>query len=207
MNLNNRSSGKAKADPIAVGPHMVRIVHMLDFGVQENDPYQGEEKPPCNKLNISFEFPTERTEYKGVDKPRWLGKTFNVFTGRGWETSGLKKVMDQLDPDGSITDNCNNVENLLGTAAMVIVGRTSGGNAKITTVTASPTQPAKLENPPLFFDFENPDKAVFDQLLDWQQKEIRNALNFSDIAGVIGGTAPTPKPAPAKSDEYDDSPF
>lgn len=146
---------------------------------------------------IQFEFPTQRIDIGGGSRPRWQSKEYNV-TGSG----ALAKLVESLVP-GS-----DSIRDILGEACFVQVGSTSGGNAKIASVTP-PVQGieiAQLENPMKLFDMDAPDIEVFNSLPNFLQERIKSAKNYSGFADAAGET-PVPPQGPSFDPLDDDIPF
>jgi hypothetical protein len=177
MGLSKGFEGKKKSSGrIEDGTYVARIVQLIDLGMQEIE-WEGEKKQQ-QKVFITFEFPTERVEVDGVDRPRWLSKDYTVSLS---EKAALYKLLKAVDPDGKITSKGRNVKAILGLPIMIEVGSTSTGNAKIISV-ARPMKGmpvGELENPTTFFDLDYADKAIFDKLPKWLQDKITNGLDFS----------------------------
>ncbi|MCI4435261.1 MAG: hypothetical protein JHC33_00425 [Ignisphaera sp.] len=177
MGLSKGFEGKKKSSGrIEDGTYVARIVQLIDLGMQEIE-WEGEKKQQ-QKVFITFEFPTERVEVDGVDRPRWLSKDYTVSLS---EKAALYKLLKAVDPDGKITSKGRNVKAILGLPIMIEVGSTSTGNAKIISV-ARPMKGmpvGELENPTTFFDLDYADKVIFDKLPKWLQDKITNGIDFS----------------------------
>lgn len=167
------------------GSYPARIVQILDFGMQlETDYKTGEPKTyddgnPIvrHKVWVNFEFPTELIEIDGVQKPKWLGKEFSVSAH---EKSALYNLLKAADPKGTITNKGRNVGGLLGLPVMVSVSSTSGGKAKISSVSGVPKgmQVDSLQNPEVLFDLDGDDVATFESLPNWMQERIKDGVDF-----------------------------
>lgn len=172
---------------IGEGTYGVRIVRLLDFGVQyETDFKTGEVKTyddgnqiTKHKVWIDFEFVTETIDVDGVQKPRWLGREIAVSTH---EKSTLTALLKAADPGLKATMKGRNVAGLLGLPLMVTVGSTSTGKDKITgfssLVKGMTVDP--LANPTLFFDLDGNDRKTFESLPDWMKKRIQEGIDYLD---------------------------
>lgn len=187
MALNFNETKKAKKDfgRIEEGSYPARIVQLVDFGNQYATDYKtGEVKKYDDgndviqhKIFINFEFPTETIEIDGETKPRWTGKEFTLSSH---EKSALYSLLKAADPKGTATNNGRNAAGLLGLPVMVTVGSTSGGKAKITTISGVPKgmQVDALANPEQFFDLDSDDIESFEKLPEWMQKRITEGVDF-----------------------------
>jgi len=212
MSLNEAKAPKSGVDyglP-EEGPAYARCVGLIDLGLQPIE-FKGQAKNPAVKVSIIFELPFDTIEVPQEDgstvtKPRWISKTITISThekstlARIKKALGVKKLTDILNKPVVI-----NIEYYEKT-------KTGETGASISSV-------AKLSIPPgvefqmpeaaetRVFDFETPDQAVFDKLAAWQKEVISQALNVSELNGLINfddvnvenneqsnkGTAPAPK--------------
>lgn len=187
MALNFAETKKAKKDfgRVEDGAYPARVVSIIDFGMQYATDYKtGEVKKYDDgndviqhKVWINFEFPTETIEVDGENKPRWYGKEFTVSNH---EKSALFSLLKAIDPKGENTNKGRNVKGMLGLPAMVTIGSTSSGKAKIVSVSGVPKgmQVDSLQNPEQFFDLDSDDVEAFEKLPDWMQKRITEGVDF-----------------------------
>jgi len=186
MNFAEKPKSKGKDfGRVEDGAYPVRVVQLLDFGNQYATDYKtGEIKKYDDgneiiqhKIWINFEFPTETIEIDGENKPRWLGKEFTLSSH---EKSALFSLLKAADPKGAATNNGRNPVGLLGLPVMVTVGSTSGGKAKIASVSAVPKgmQVEALQNKEVFFDLDSDDVDTFETLPDWMKKRITEGVDF-----------------------------
>jgi len=186
MNFAEKPKSKGKDfGRVEDGAYPVRVVQLLDFGNQYATDYKtGEIKKYDDgneiiqhKIWINFEFPTETIEIDGENKPRWLGKEFTLSSH---EKSALFSLLKAADPKGVATNNGRNPVGLLGLPVMVTVGSTSGGKAKIASVSAVPKgmQVEALQNKEVFFDLDSDDVETFETLPDWMKKRIQEGVAF-----------------------------
>lgn len=189
MALKLVKENKARVDYGRVddGAYPARIVQIIDFGKQvETDWKTGApltyedsgEEIIKHKVWINFEFPDELIDVDGVDKPRWYGKEYTVSAH---EKSALSALLKAVDPKGVATEGGRNVKGLLGLPAMVTIGSTSSGKAKVSSVSGVPRgmQVGPLVNPEVFFDLDEPDQATFGTLPKWMKDRITNGIDFA----------------------------
>ena len=190
LKFNEMSTGgkKAKTEPtkpedrIPPKPIHARIVSIIDFGLQPQTDYETKEPTdPKPIIQITYETPTctityEDKEGNEVTKPRWISKDYMVSLS---EMSNLYKLRKALNPKAESLDEFLNMPVLL------TIGSTEPmNNAKVTGV--SPAMEG-FEVPPLandafHFDFSHPNMELFNGLLAWQQKKVKEALDYNGFA-------------------------
>lgn len=185
LNFAEKKSVKKDFGRVEDGAYPARIVQIIDFGQQiETDWKTGEPKTyddgnlmVKHKVWINFELPDETIEIDGVERPRWYGKEYTVSTH---EKSALFALMKAVDPKGEHAHGGKNVPGLLGLPAMVTIGSTSSGKAKISAVSAVPKgmQVAALANEEGFLDLDSDDTDAFFELPNWMQTRIKDGVDF-----------------------------
>lgn len=177
----DKQQSKQKTDygRIEDGTYPARVVQIIDLGMQVQTDWQSGEPKTYDDGNtvikpeayVNFEFPTERIEVNGEDKPRWAGKQYVISSH---EKAALMGLMAATAP-GS-----NNVADALTKPCTVTIGSTSGGNAKI--INVAPLMKGfyvpELENPAVVFDFDDPDMSVWDKIPNWIKEKIKSATNY-----------------------------
>lgn len=184
-----KNFGIAKA-----GVQAARLVSVVELGEQPRS-YQGQEKPPAIQLNFTFELPGDLIEIEkdgNVEKkPRWVSiNNVNFFTD---EKARLVEIVTALDPNGEAEGQ---LANLVGRPCFVTIEHKEFNGkqyAKVKAISGVPEGMAvpELDNEPRVFDWDAPDKAVWDTLPDWIQEKITTALNYkgSNVeAMVLGNT-------------------
>lgn len=183
LNINEIAADKPKGRDfgrLEDGPHLARIVSVIDLGLQEQTDWKTKEKTDPKKIvMITYETPDEMITYEKdgeeVTKPRWISKDYTLSLH---EKSALTGLIKALKPD------LESLEEFLNLPCMITVGSTATGNAKITNV-AKPMKGAvvgELQNDTFHFDFSHPDMELFNGLLEWQQKKIKDALDYNGFA-------------------------
>lgn len=209
----NMNETKAPAKPrqlIEDGQHMARIVQIVDFGLQEQRPYKGEEKPPAFELYITFEFPNQRIDVDGESKPMWKSRRIKLSSH---EKSLCYKWYQKLDPKNEFNGDWSKLINK--ECAVLIVqeagkgkneGRTFDKIADVMPLMAGMTVPP-LENDPVVFDLGSPNMDIFESFPDWQQNIIKENLQYdgSKLQNLVEGnpvkyTARAPGDAPLDQD-------
>jgi hypothetical protein len=189
-----------KQEAMDAGSYPARIVQILDLGLQEQRPYQGEAKPPKHEIMLTYEFLDEFClDEKGEeleDKPRWLSETFpfnNLDVDLAKSTKRYKALDPKEDLGGDFTLLADvpcvvTVVNKDGTGkhkgtVFNNVGGVSGMRAK----DAAKADP--LKNPTKVFVLDEPDLEVFRSLPDFLQDKIKGNLEFngSILQKALGG--------------------
>lgn len=184
LNMSNmqQPSGNTFGFPF-VGVHAARFVGVVDLGSQDRQPYKGQAKSPCGQLSLTFELTEDFVEIDGVKKPRWISKKVNAFSGNN---ASLVDIVNKLDPAGTYKGDLAAMARATLPCLLTIVQKTDQATqAPIEGVRISdiggvpdgfPINPA--QNPPLVFDWDAPDMAVWDRMPGWQQEVIKKAHNF-----------------------------
>ena len=84
----------------------------------------------------------------------------------------------------SLLPNSKSLDEFLNLPCMINVGSTTGGKAKVMGVSKpmSGFEVPELLGDTFHFDFSHPDVALFEGLLAWQQKKIKDALDYNGFA-------------------------
>lgn len=186
-------------DRIEDGSYPVRLVQVIDIGLQEKIDFDTNQ--PTGSYHpraiLTWEFPTERIEVDGEDRPRWLSQEVTISYH---ERAKLPQIIQALDPQRE----AETLVDLLGRPALSTVASTKNNKPKIASIVQLPKslQVGELENDPVAFDMDDFDNEIFNSLPDWLKNRIKEAKNypFQDQEGVGGDDD-----APAEFD--DDIPF
>lgn len=183
------------------GPYPGRLVKVIDLGLQPQS-YQGEEKPPARKINVTYElldeFMVDEDDNVQEDKPRWISETMPLHNLQADRAKSTQRYL-ALDPQQKYGGDW---AQLLGTPCVVTVVNNPGSGKNADRVfdnvgTLSPMRvkdadkaPA-LINDPVFFDCEEPDMEVFNKLPDFIKSQITSNLEFqgSILQTTLGQTA------------------
>lgn len=194
------ASDRKRPDPLDSGSYPARVVQMVILGVQASRPYKGEEKPPRLTIRITYEMLDEfMKDEEGNDlddKPRWLSEEFPFMSLKADLAKSTKRYF-ALDPDDKADGDWSK---LIGAPCVVTIVQEADkrpGNdriyEKVANVSAMrPKEAAKapeLKNPPLVWDFYNPDLDVFKNFPDWVQEKIKSAVDYpgSALERALGG--------------------
>lgn len=230
MALNSKNLPKPKSKDFVEQPNIdpgvypARIVQIIDYGLQPQKPYKGEEKKPQYEIGITYElvdvFMIDKDGNEVEDKPRWISETLPFY---GLEADRAKSTQryNAADPDNVYNGDFSK---LVGVAVNVsIVNNQSGDKVydNIATIaTMRPKDAAKcpdLVNEAKVFDRDEPDLEVFNSFPQWIQDKIKANLEFKGSVlekALSGKTEPNKEDKPAKDkketppqDSDDDKPW
>ena len=211
LNANNAGGGGAPREVLEAGSYPVRLVKVVDIGLQEQRPYKGEEKPPVNMVSLTYEFLDEFM--KGEDgeddetKPRWLTETlpfYNINVDRAKSTQRIKALDPELVTEGDVSK-------LLGFPAILTLvlneskGKTYENVAGLAPMRKKDADKAPdLVNPTVLFDLDDPDMEVFNSFHKFTKEKITSNLEFngSKLQALMGG-----EPEPENEELDDEVPY
>jgi hypothetical protein len=185
LNLEKMHSARAKEERIPEGTYMSRISAIIDLGIQPQTDWQtGEPTDSKPRALLTWTLPTEVIEREHDDGrvevlPRLISKEYTLSN---YDQSNLMKLVKTMKPGlSSLTE-------LLSEPCMVSIGSTVNGNAKVTSCVKAPAgMPIdELETDPVYFDFDNPDEAMFLSLPQWVRTKITEAENYTGFADEWG---------------------
>ena len=180
------------------GMQMARIVRVIDLGLQERQPFQGEVKAPAYFIRVTFELPKDRIDVDGESRPRWIDTEINLSNH---EKSKCFQYYNTLDPK----NKCNgDWGKLIGTPCQILIAHRESSQRKmfaniknIVPLMEGLEVPA-LENPTAVFDVSNPRLEIFESLPEWLQEKIKGNLEYdgSKLQRLVEGS---PVPATAST--------
>lgn len=199
LNANNAGNANFKREILDAGVFPGRLVQVIDYGLQTQRPYLGQEKPPMQEIGLTYELADEfMKDEEGKDipeKPRWISETLpfhNVNADRAKSTQRYRA----MDPDNVANGDFGR---LLGTPINITIainegtGKNKGKKfenvAGLAPMRAKEVEKLpKLVNVPKFFDLDKPDLEVFKSFPKWVQDKIKSNLNFngSPLAVLLG---------------------
>lgn len=215
MALNARkapSSGTRKAvEAMEAGSYPTRLVQVLDLGLQPQQAWQGEEKPPAYEMMLTYEFVDEFLKDDDgndmEDKPRWLSERMPLRSLDSDLAKSTKRYY-AMDPEEKKEGD---FEALVSSPCLTTI--TAKPSKKdgvvrnyVADVTAMRPRDAskcpELVNPPKVFNLDNPDMEVFKSLPEWVQNVIKENLNFggSPLEAALGGESKKAKEEPQVDD-------
>ena len=199
---SNSSSGP-KQEPIEPGTYPVRVVQVLDLGLQNQRAFQGKEKPPAYEISITYEFLDEfcldEDGKEMEDKPRWLSETLPFYSLEVERAKSTKRYY-AIDPN---EEHEGDFTALVGSPVNLSVVNNKSGDRVYTNVESlsamrsrDAAKAAELVNPPKVFTLDEPDMEVFKSLPEWIQDKIKGNLEYQGSAlqaALEGGAKSQPK--------------
>lgn len=177
------SNSGFESTPLTEGVQEARIVRVIDLGIQERKPHNGEAKPPIGMLTVMFEMADDKITIKNKDGkeeilPAFAFKPINVIGG---ERANLTKLAVAAGLGGKSL----NLSDLIGKAVSLdIVNNEYNGKiySNVKSVNGLSERVAKtvpeLVADSYFFDFDAPDIEVAQKLSKKMKAKIANALNY-----------------------------
>lgn len=214
----NGGSQKRKQPTIEAGTYPVRLVQIIDLGIQPQRPYKGQEKPPCHQIQLTYEFLDEfMVDEEGneqEDKPRWISEQMpfkNLKAERAKSTQRYFALDPNEDHEGDFTQLLGAPANALITTYDIKNGPNAGSKGnKVESLSAMRPKDARkcpeLVNEPKLFVLDDPDMDVFLSLPEFLQDKIKENLEFkgSALEALLRGDKPAPEADP--QDDEDDEP-
>lgn len=194
LNANKlpRNNNRTPVDPLDPGTYPIRLVQVIDLGLQPQPDFKGEAKDPAYTIKVTYEFLDEFMKDEDgndiEDKPRWLSEDFAIYSLDSDRAKSTKRYM-ALDPE---LEHEGDWSKLIGAPGMLqIVQNVSKKNKDIiyNNITGLSSMRAKeaskapdLINPGKVFSLDDPDIEVFNSLPDWIQDKIKGNLEFEGSA-------------------------
>jgi len=197
---------------IAPGVYPARLVQLIDFGLQAQKPYKGQDKPPVNEIGLTYElvdeFMLDENGKPIEDKPRWISETLPFY---GLYADKAKSTQRYLAFDPT-QEWGGDFSRAITQPVNITIVNNPGNNGKVYDNVASiaamrPRDAEKcpeLVNEPRVFDLDNPDLKVFESFPEWIRDKIKGNLNYegSKLQKLLGGQpAKAPAQEPPKEEE------
>lgn len=171
---------------ISPGTYPARVVQLIDYGLQAQRPYKGEEKKPAIEIGITYELVDEfMKDEQGNDlkeSPRWISETLPYHPLIAEKAKSTQRY-HAFDPTqawgGDFSQALDKPINV------TIVNNKNGDKIYDNVATISAMRPKDAENcPPLvnkttMFSLDAPDMDVFNKLPKWISDKIKSNLNFN----------------------------
>jgi len=201
MAIIAESTGSGKTfEPMEAGSYVARCYSMIHIGTSV-EKFQGEDKTQ-NKVQLTFEFPTEMKVFKEENgpQPMVLSKDFTLSMH---EKSTLRKFLGDWRGKAFTDEEAKSfdITKLLGVECQISVshkvsekdGKTYANIAGVSRVMKGMTVPPQI-NPTFEFNYSPFDQAKFDSLSDYVKDKIRKTDEYK--AATSGGATVAPSAAP-----------
>ena len=191
------SADRIRQENLEPGNYPARVVQIIDFGLQPQRPFKGEDKPPAQEIGLTYELLDEfMKDEEGndiEDKPRWISESFPLRNLKADLAKSTKRyqALDATNQFGG------DFSQLLEVPCMVtVVNNTSGDKTYDNVGNVGPMRPRdaanapELVNPSKFFDLDAPNMEVFTSFPQWIQDKIKGNLNYkgSLLEKALGGS-------------------
>jgi hypothetical protein len=206
-----------KQEQLEAGNYLARLVQVVDLGLQPQDNFKGEEKPPAHRVMFGYELGTEFMKDEDgkdmEDKPRWISEDFpfyNLKADLAKSTKRIKAMDPSLSKEGRLAD-------MLGmpcTVTVVVDKNNKTGKTYVNVGNITPPMKGipvpELKNDPRLFELDEPDMEIFEGLPDWIQNKVKSNLEFngSPLQKALGIEQEEKPEDPApEGDSSDDNPY
>lgn len=206
LNANKVPSTGPNYEPLESGNYPARLVRLVDFGLQPQRPFKGEEKPPAYEVRYVYElldeFMKDEDGNEDKEKPRWISETLPLYPLTSDRAKSTKRYKG-LDPDNKYDGNW---PDLLGTPCEVTIVQNPGkgdnaGKVYENIASVSPMRSKDAEKAPelvndaIFFDLDAPDLEVFKGFHEKTQEKITSNLEFkgSKLEAALMASGEEPK--------------
>lgn len=175
--------------PTPAGVHLMICSQVIDLGTQPGSQMY---PAPKRKVMIRWEVPNERVEIDGKDLPAIHSEK---YTWSFHENANLRDMLESwrgktfVEDDFAGPPNGFHIKNLLGVPMMGQVFHESKGDKTYANLkTAMPAGIKKpewpaLEGPSYFFDLDDFNQEVFDQLSDYYKTTIQGSPEYQKLFG------------------------
>lgn len=181
------------------GGYPGRLVQVIDLGLQPQPPYQGQEKPPAYKINLTYElsdeFCVDEEGNEEEDRPRWISEMIPVYPLDSDKAKSTQRYLS-MDPN---QEHDGDFSLLLSSPVTINLVNNPKGEKVYTNVASLSPMRAKdaakvpeLVNEPVMFSLEEPDLDVFNNLPDFLKEIIKGNLEFagSPLQKLLNGEEP-----------------
>lgn len=214
-----KSEGKGskfKSEILEAGVYPTRLVQIIDFGLQPQRPYQGQDKPPAHEIMLTYEFVDEFLKDEDgkelEDKPRWYSETIPLHNLAADKAKSTQRY-NALDPQGAHGGDF--VKCLSTPVNVTIVHNKKAEKTYVNIANIAAMRPRDADKcPPLvneakFFDLDAPDLNTFGSLPEWVQEKIKSNLQFkgSKLEKLLGAAPAVEDNEPKQEEPEDDVPW
>lgn len=182
--IKGKPSGPSQPN-LEPGTYPGRLVQIIDYGLQPQRPYQGQEKPPAYEIGLTYELVDEfMLDEEGnpmEDKPRWISETIPLHNLRSEKARSTARY-HAFDPDevheGDWTALAGEPANI------TIVNNKSGDRVYDNVGNVTSMRPRDAKNtPPLvnetrILSLDDDNVELFLSLPEWIQDKIKDGLEW-----------------------------
>lgn len=209
FNVNDNTDNKVEYDLIPEGPTAARLVRIVELGEQE-DKY-GKKK----KVVFYFTVPNYTIEIDGEKKQRMkMSWPTNISSNPESTLMSYMEPLGAVDWDTALNGPCmlNIKHKKIVKNGKEEIKENIGGISKapeINPYTGEAFVVPEADCDMFIFDFENPDKEVWDKLSEYDQGRIKAATNYegSAVEEMLEGRTEATSTTGSDAGESDDSPI
>ena len=221
LNANkSKNTGGKKFPNMEAGTYPTRLVHVVDMGLQPQQPYKGEPKEPAYMVLFTYEFVDEFMPdddgQPDESKPRFLSEVMPIYPLDSERAKSTKRY-GAFDPKGEHNGDFGACVNTpLVTTVVLNPGKGDRVYENIASVAPMRAKDAakcpELVNDPVVFDQDQPDLEAFMKLPRWVQNKIKDGLEYegSELHGMLKNAddnEPQKEDAPQDEGEEDERPY
>ena len=174
MKIKDRA--KPKIPPVPPGVYFAVCVGVIDLGEQYNEKF----KKYSNQVQIVWELQGQTVEVDGEQKPRQLSRTFTVATK---QNSNLRKFLSSWNGIQYSDEQFAELElfDQIGRGCQLnVILNDTGEYANIDSIMQIPQgfSAPQTTTPPIKWDMDQWDDAVFETLPEWIQGKIKQSTQY-----------------------------
>lgn len=175
---------------LEAGSYPARLLGVIDLGLQNQRPFNGQVKPPVHQIMLTYELSDEFVEDENgnpqEEKPRQVSESFPLYSLTADRAKSTLRY-NVLDPsnlhEGDFSQLIGTPISLTITLSPMKEGRQYENVAGISPMRAKDRDAlSDIVNAPFFFDLDSPDMTVFNALYPWQQKIVVSNLEYAGSA-------------------------
>ena len=208
----NATTDTIQRDPIPAGNYQARCYSMIHIGTIEGE-YMGEKKKQ-NKVNITFELPTELKVFK-EDKGEQPCVISKEYTLSMYDKSSLRKDLAGWRGKDFTEDEakCFDISVLIGKPCMLnIIHKTSGKGNVYATIASISSIPKGLKvekqiNPPFELSYDKWDEEKFNSLPDFLKDKIKVSDEYKQMKHPEAHELNNSEETQVNNNPEDDLPF
>ncbi len=163
-----------------------RLVQVIDYGLQNQRPFKGEEKPPAPEIGLTYELSDEfMIDKEGKvleDKPRWQSEIIPLHNLVAEKAKSTQRYY-ALDPEEK---QGGDFVKLLGTPCIINIvnnprdGKVYNNVGSLSTIRAKDAEKLPpLVNKPSAFLLDEPDLELFNSFPEFIKTKIKANLNYN----------------------------
>lgn len=170
MSFNPQVQEKKEFELIPEGLHAARVARVIELGIQKT-PYGDKEQ-----VVIEYLLPNETVEIDGVEKQKMKWSWPMNMTSN--PDSNLMKIVKAIKPDAT------SLGQLVGMPCMIEISHAEDKKGVMRDNISNVTKPmAGIDIPEpdidtYFYEFANGEDEIFEQLSEYRQNQIKQAVNF-----------------------------